>query len=422
MVMLLGLGSYATSVQASAIGIVAIVNDTVITSMDVTERAKLLIATGDGQISKDKLAQSAGKALKMLVNEALQLQEARRLSIAVSEDEIVSAIGNIEKSRKQPEGSLLSFMRTQNIAESTITNQVQAQIAWNKVVTERLRRKIIISDDEILRAQTSEIHAPGAVHYHIAALSIATKDGEVEAAELAETLLQDLSHGATFASVARKMAGTKAVSVQPSIWVAQDNLEPAIAAALRGMQPGQITKPLRSQGSYQIVQYRARKNIKPLPPSTEIILKDTLLPIAKDADEASFITLLSSANLLREKGNICSKDALQILPQALQETAESRFMFGKLAKLAPQLVPLIATLDVGETSEPVATPQGLRLVTLCEKIVPAVSVGDREQTRQKLFNAKIELEAAKTLRNLRRDAFIEIKSPTNLVANNLVSS
>lgn len=399
--------------QAETIGIAAIVNDTIITTDDVQERGKLLVSTGSGNLSKAAVKRAESRALQMLVNEALQMQEAKRLSVDVTEEEIQNAIIGLEKARHKPAGSLIAFLEAQGIDKTTMINQVRAQIAWNKVVTERLRRNVTISDDEIIRAQFAENNAPGRPHYHISALSvpIKSKDQEEKAADLARNLLKALSSGEPFAAVARKVAGSGEVIVQPSVWVPEESLEPPIAAALRELSPGQVTRPLRSLNSFQIIQYRDKRDIKPLPANTELILKNTLLPLSQKTSDAEFVKLLQAARAIQESASICNDAGIpaNILPE--NYGAQSQFSFSRLDKLAPPLVPIVVTLNVGETSDPVATPEGLRMVSLCEKAVPAAGFADSKVVRQKLFSEKVELEAVKHLRNLKRDAFIEIKSP-----------
>lgn len=407
--------------HAQVVGIAAIVNEDIITTSDVIERAKLLIATGSGQTDNAARQRAAGQALKMLINETLQMQEARKLSVTVTEDEITQSILTLEQARGKEPGSLRHFLQEQTIDATTMENQVRAQIAWNKVVTSRLRRNVSISEDEVSRAQIAELHAPGASHYHIAALSVPIQDAPEQSAELAAGLLAQLSSGVPFAVVARQASQNNQVLVQPSLWIAEESLEPPIAAALRGLSPGQVTKPLRSRNSYQIIQYRDKREIKPLPPTTELILRDTLLPLKTSDDDKNFTKLLALSSQLRNDARICSvQDIKELLPpeiteenaESLSSSIESQFMFGQLHKLPPQIIPLVVTLQVGETSEPIATPEGLRMMTLCEKIVPTAGLGDRETLRQKLLSEKVDLEAVKHLRNLKRDAFIEVKTPT----------
>ena len=61
------------------------------------------------------------------------------------------------------------------------------------------------------------------------------------------------------------------------------------------------------------------------------------------------------------------------------------------------------------------TPQGIRIFMLCERIdLPnsvsqTVSKVSDEAARQAIFEEKLELEAQKYMRNLRKEAFIEIR-------------
>lgn len=402
------------SAQALSAGIAAIVNDTIITTGDLAEREQLMTAMAGaaGNVPPQVLRRIKSQALQQLVNEALQGEEAKRLSIEISDKELDSAIADLEKARGRPPGSLRGFLKKNGIPERTMESQMRTQLAWNKVVTQRLRRDVTISEDEIARAQYAELNSPGILHYNIAAISVpvANKADEKRASALVKEILGKIASGAPFESVAREYAVRKDVSLNPSIWIAEDKLEPPIAAALRGLKPGQVTRPLRSLRTFQIVQYRDRREIKPLPAETELVLKDTLFAL-DGKKPANVEALFSAAQDLRKQPNVCASEGVTGVPPAIASSVQSKFVFGQLGKLSPDIIPLIALLGVGETSEPIASPQGLRLISLCEKIEPATALAAREDVQQKLFGEKIELEAVKHMRNLRRDAFIEIKSP-----------
>jgi peptidyl-prolyl cis-trans isomerase SurA len=78
--------------------------------------------------------------------------------------------------------------------------------------------------------------------------------------------------------------------------------------------------------------------------------------------------------------------------------------------LSPQQRSIVSHLEVGDVSEPLFGPDAVRLVVLCEKVEPSEgTLPNAEAIRQQLFAEKLELEAQKHLRNLRREAFIDIK-------------
>jgi peptidyl-prolyl cis-trans isomerase SurA len=84
-------------------------------------------------------------------------------------------------------------------------------------------------------------------------------------------------------------------------------------------------------------------------------------------------------------------------------------------EMPQKLSAFLMGMKIGEVSEPIITPQGIRLFMLCERIdVPPGKVVDTavadDAARRAIFKEKIELEAQKYMRNLRREAFIEVRS------------
>ncbi len=81
--------------------------------------------------------------------------------------------------------------------------------------------------------------------------------------------------------------------------------------------------------------------------------------------------------------------------------------------LPDKLRDFLMKLKVGQASDPVITPQGIRIFMLCERIDLPSAMASPEQkdddTRQAIFLEKMELEAQKYMRDLRREAFIEIR-------------
>lgn len=400
------------ALAAQAVGIAAIVNDTIITTSDLSDREKLMLVTAGGNVPKEALPRLKSQALKQLINEALQNEEAARLSIRVPESEVDAAIAQLEKSRGKPPGSLAAFLKANGASIASMRQQVRTQLVWNKVVVQRLRRDVTISEDEISRAQYAELNSPGALHYNIAAISVNIRDKKQEAtaATLVKIMLDAIASGTPFEKVARDHASNPDVTLNPSVWVAEDKLEPPIAAALRGLKPGQVTRPLRSLKTFQIVQFRDKREIKPLPADTDLIIKDTLFSLGTKQAPIVFEDVIRAAEFLKNSTETCYNEEVLLPAVAPQVPATGTFIMSKLGKLSPEIIPLISMMGVGETSEPIASPEGVRVLTLCEKTEPAAALADREAVKQKLFGEKIELEAIKHMRNLRRDAFIEVKS------------
>lgn len=409
-VMLVGALAVVAPVAAVAerIGIAAIVNDDVITTREVAERRALIMATSGVPDTADNQARMTPRITQSLIDETLQLQEAKRQSLSVTDEEVNKAIDALAPARGQPAGTLKNSIAAKGLSTRSLENQIRAQLVWTKFVQRKLRRNVTISQDEVQRAQQSRAASPGVTELKIAVLSVPIKSPKDEAAgiRLGETIATEFKAGSSMPEVAARYAGQPLVQFSPPAWVPEDNLQPALQQALRGIQPGAVTPPIRSGGGIQFVSLMDRKTIKKQSDTTEIALKQILVPAPATRNKAAVEALKSTASILRKNPGNCDDAQLPTTPLP----AQVKFARTQLGLLSPEQRSIISQLEVGAVSEPILTPEALRLVMLCEKIEPSSgNLPDAAEIRQELFAEKIELEAQKQLRNLRRDAFISIK-------------
>lgn len=129
--------------------IIAIVNDEVISNSDLVNRVRLtLLGAGleDTQENRQRVAQ---QILRTLVEERLQMQEAARLSVTVTDAEIDERMQGLEQANRLPRGGLAQLLRESRIPRSTMEAQLRAALAWQKIVYRRLRPAIDVGDDEV---------------------------------------------------------------------------------------------------------------------------------------------------------------------------------------------------------------------------------------------------------------------------------
>jgi peptidyl-prolyl cis-trans isomerase SurA len=175
---------------------------------------------------------------------------------------------------------------------------------------------------------------------------------------------------------------------------------------MRSLKNEEITPPLRGEGSIQIIQLLDRKTLPKLDESTEYTIKQLSIAVPKKRDKASLAMLSAVAASLQANAGSCMENAI---PKVDLPT-EVSFAQVRLGAMSPAQRSVVAHLEVGDISEPLMGPDALRLIMVCEKIEPSSGkLPDAEAIRQQLFADKMDLEAQKHLRNLRRDAYIDIK-------------
>lgn len=403
---LLLLVGVASPVYAAGVSIAAVVNDAVISSADVDERRALIMATAGIPDTAENQQKLTPRVVQSLVDEALQLQEAKNQSLSVTDEELKKAVDGMA-ARGDTGETIRDFIRKRGLSMRSFEGQMRAQLAWGKVVGRKLRRNVTIAQDEVLRAQKAAATTGGEVELRMQALDISLAGDAEKGVKLAEEIALELKSGAEMASIAAHHLKQQSVRFNPPLWVSEKTLPPMLQQALRSLKNEEVTPPLRSPNSIQIIQLMDRKTTPKQDDATEYLIKQMAIAVPKKRDKSSLAALSAAAASLQANAGGCDEGSG--LPK-LNLPAEASFARVRLGAMSPAQRSVVSHLEVGEVSEPLMGAEALRLIMLCEKTEPSAgNLPDAETIRQQLFADKIELEAQKHLRNLRRDAFIDIK-------------
>src|SRR5579875_803878 len=127
-------GLAASRAEAQSATIAAVVNGDVITNDDVDARARFFaLATGQ-QLSPDVVQRLRPQILQQLINERLEIQEAERRGVVVSDKQVAAAIGEIERNNNMAPGTLRAKLESLGIDPDTLIAQVRTQLAWTQVL------------------------------------------------------------------------------------------------------------------------------------------------------------------------------------------------------------------------------------------------------------------------------------------------
>ncbi len=120
---------------------VATVNGEPISDVQVDQRLRLFSMEGNNTGRRG--------ALEQLVNEAIQLQEAKRLGISVSNAQVDDAFLQIARNLKVSRDRLEQMLQQGGVNMDTLKNRLRAAIAWNGVVQAAVMSQVQVSDLEL---------------------------------------------------------------------------------------------------------------------------------------------------------------------------------------------------------------------------------------------------------------------------------
>ena len=130
-------------------GIAAIVNDEVISKFDVDQRVNLFLVTSGIERTPQNVDGLRRQVLRSLIQEKLQLQEARDSEIDVSRAEINAAMQDMAAGSNRSLDEVEKFLKENNVHIRTMEDQIEAELAWNRFVRGRFGGQISIGELEI---------------------------------------------------------------------------------------------------------------------------------------------------------------------------------------------------------------------------------------------------------------------------------
>lgn len=91
--------------------VVAVINDEAISYRDVEARVRLALVSSNIPDSQEARQRVVPQVLRKMIDERLQLQEAQRLSIVLSNADVDGAIATIEQQSRMPRGHYCPIWR-----------------------------------------------------------------------------------------------------------------------------------------------------------------------------------------------------------------------------------------------------------------------------------------------------------------------
>lgn len=404
--------AFAADPKPLGLDIAAVVDNEMISNYDVQNRIRFIIATTNLANTTSVREGIRPQVIETLINEYLQIQHARDEGIEVSEEEITRAIANIEQNRGMKEGAIKTMLESKAVPYSTFVQQIRAQLAWGKIVVGRLRPQVTISEAEVRQARMRPPPKVKKQELRIAVLLLpaanAAQDQKMLA--LAQKLSSELQAGASYEEVYRQFSGLSSGGNPDTFWVKPNQLDPNINQALINARKGTISQPIRSRDGWLIVKvYDTRSLEDPEASRVDVLLKEILLRLKPEASVEEANMLLQIGEEVSKNPGVCEDKTVANIQNLEDVQIDVTHRQSRLSEL-PTAVKIIAeNLREGEISTPFASSEGIRLYMVCEKKMAKKQEVQLEQLSELLFQRKLELEAQRYLRDLRRDTFIEVR-------------
>lgn len=391
--------------------IAAVVNDEILSMRDLQSRLRMVIVSSRLPATEETAQRLAPQVLRSLVDEQIQLQEAKRLNVAVTDQDLERARSGVEERNGLKPGQFESFVRSLGVDPETVERQLKSQIAWTKLVRRRFGNDVTVSQEEVNEVlQRMEADA-GKTQKRVSEIVLHVDDpnNEDQVKQLADRIVEQLRGGANFGAVARQFSASSNAAVGGDMgWVLPERLTPEIAETVAKLETGQISDPVRTIFGFHIIQVADSRVIAAADPlAATVDLKQVLLPVPPNSAPGVRPSQLALAEAISGSAQSC--DDFAGLAKEVKSPVSPDLGEFKVGELASPLRERVAPLKAGEASGPIDLPNGIMVVMVCSKKAPATNLPSPEQIRTQLETQRFEILAQRYLRDLRRSAFVEMR-------------
>lgn len=252
-------------VMAADQQIVAVVNEDAITQKDLNDRMKLIMVSSRMPNREDIRSKLAPQIINSLIEEQIMMQEAKKLGLEVSPEDIEKGFESLAQQNKMSADHFKEMLRRGGIAVSTLKRQITAHLSWSLVIQKRIRPRINVTErdiDDVLARLSKNV---GRSEYLLAEIFLPAdkKADEAKVKQLALSMATEIRAGrASFYKLAQQFSQSAGSSKGGDLgWVQDGQLDKDMAAAVEGLSVNQVSNPIRSPNGYHLLFLREKRQL-----------------------------------------------------------------------------------------------------------------------------------------------------------------
>lgn len=420
-------GSFSAFAQQPLDRIAAVVDEDVILQSEL-DRAVVNIraqyAGREAQLPPPSVLQR--QVLERLILIKLQTARAEGTGMRISDEEVNAAMANIARQNNLTNDQLRQQLARDGIALSDFRNSLREEITVQRLRQRFAQQQVDISEAEVDAAMAMQ--AGGNAQYRLAHILVALPEGAT--AEQIATgqkkiegikALLDKGEMEFSAAAVRYSDSPNALEGGDLGWRGLDQVPSSFGNTIRTMQRGQIVGPIRGPSGFQLIKLEDVRNedAAGAQMATQFQARHILIRTPENGDDAAAKAKIETL-LARVRGGA---DFAELAGKESEDTS-SKARGGDLGwfgqdDFGPEFGKQVAGLTDGQVSSAFKTQAGWHIVQrVGSREVNATDQNRRAKAREAIGQRKFEAEWDTFLRQIRGEAFIDIRIGADAAAGN----
>ena len=414
------LGTAAHAAVEPLDNIVAIVDNDVIMQSQLNQRVhevqQTIAKRGQGVPPTSVLDQ---QVLERLIVENLQLQLGERMGIRITDEELNDAVATIAQRNGMTIDEFRRALAHDGLSYEDAREQIRREMTISRVRQRRVAERIQVTDQEVQNFLKSDLgKMQMSEEFQLANILIPTPESaNSEAIQNAHKQALDvydqLKKGADFGQMAIARSGSDtALEGGDMGWRKAAQLPPPFDSLLSKMDKGDITEPIRTPGGFIILKLNDKRGGQSVVVD-EVHVRHILIKPSEIRTEAQTEALINKIHDRIEAG-----EDFATLAKTYSEDPGSALNGGDLNwvnpnSLVPEFRAAMSDTPQGVLSKPFQTQYGWHVLeVLGRRATDSTSQAREQQAMNALRNRKYDEELQSWLRQIRDEAYVEIKLPS----------
>lgn len=359
----------------------------------------------------------APQVLERLIVENLQLQIGERSGIRIADEELNQALATIAQRNNLTLDQFRAALARDGLSYDEAREQVRRELIISRVRQRRVAERIQVSEQEVANFLASDLgKLQLSEEFRLANILIPLSEGasapEIQEAERqAREIHAQLQRGADFARLAAaRSASENALEGGEIGWRKAAQLPPPFDGMIGALGVGEVTEPVRTPAGFIMLKLLDKRGGEQGVLREEVHVRHILLKTSEIRSDEQTRQL---AERLYQR--LRAGEDFAALAKSFSEDPGSALNGGDLNWIDPNaLVPefraVMADSRIGELSQPFRSPFGWHVLEVLDRRTSDASGEAREQQALNLLrNRKYEEELQNWLRQIRDEAYVEIR-------------
>ncbi|WP_339799306.1 peptidylprolyl isomerase [uncultured Marinobacter sp.] len=398
--------------------VIAIVDDGVILKSELDARVNTITSRLQGQgtgLPPRQVLEE--RVLDQLITESIQLQMADNMGMRLSDNELNETLVRIAQGNNMTLDQFERQLEAEGVSYQEAREQIRREVLASRVQQRQVDGRIRVTDREVenyleqMAGNTDNTEYRFA-HILVAVDNFADQQEVNEARAKAERLRQEIADGRDFQSVAvAESDASNALDGGDMGWRSQGQLPSLVSDVVPDLPIGEPSEVLQSGSGFHLVSVQERRGGE----ERSVVEQSRVRHILIRTTE-----VMTDERAERQINDIFAQlqDGVDFaaLAREFSNDPGSASEGGALGWVSPgQMVPefeeTMTNADVGEISRPFRSQFGWHILEVEDRRQRDISSQVRDgEARQALYRRKFEIELQNWLREIRDEAYVEIKS------------